>query len=298
MKEVLRVIIEKMQEECVDCGALMFSWEVKRKKENGFTFSLCCSYGSIKLDKFLDPPIQLQKLYLALGKQGKQFRENIRQYNGLVSMASKNITGVRTNFNNTRGPNIFKMSGQMYHLAPSHIFPTGDKKPKFSQIYVYDQDNEIANRIGHATDRKKIDTNTLKIIQKELKEVNFFVQRFKSAADIFEAHPAEKLKMVFKSKGSAGSRKKHMNPDISDVVVIAPGEQTEPRDVILYRNVNDHPNQNETTRMDENHVMYDPTAYPLILPFGDYGFSIDRNIANNSQRNINANLLLISAIYK
>ena len=39
------LIIPKMNEECVDCGALMFPFETKKKKEGGFSFSLCCSYG-------------------------------------------------------------------------------------------------------------------------------------------------------------------------------------------------------------------------------------------------------------
>ena len=109
-----------------------------------------------------------------------------------------------------------------------------------------------------------------------------------SATDVFKANPQKPLKMVFKSKGSAGSKKKYMRPDISDVVVIAPGEQTEPRDVVLYRYKDDHPTKNDTTRIDENHVMYDPAAYPLILPYGDYGFSFDRELYKANKRKLTA----------
>ena len=171
-------VIEKMDEKCIDCGALMFNWETKKKKKKedvGFTFSLCCTYGTVKLDKFRDPPPELYKLCFDQVTRCRQFRENIRLYNGMVSMASKNITGaIMTDFGNTRGPNIFKMSGQMYHLTPSHIFPDDDKQPKFSQIYVYDTNNETNNRVKHAHDKKKVKIDTLKIIEKELKEVNFF----------------------------------------------------------------------------------------------------------------------------
>ena len=288
---VSTAVIEKMNEICVDCGALMFPWEAKKKKKKEdmvYTFSLCCSYGTIKLNNFRDPPPQLSILYMDPGAQCRQFRENIRLYNGMVSMASRNITGAMTNFANTRGPNIFKMSGQMYHLTPSHMFPKDEKQPKFSQIYVYDQNNETDNRLTHAQDKKKVNIDTLKIIQNELKKVNFFVQQFMSAAQVFEANPKKNLKLVFKAKGSKGAKKKHMNPEISDVVVIAPGEQTQPRDVVLYRHKDEHPKQNETTRINENHIMYDPTAYPLILPFGDYGFSIDREIFKTNGRKVTA----------
>ena len=79
-----------------------------------------------------------------------------------------------------------------------------------------------------------------------------------------------------------------MNPDVSDVVVITPGEQTKPRDVVLYRHKVDHPKQNETIRINENHVMYDHTAYPLILPYGDFGFSIDREILKTNNKKVTA----------
>ena len=181
-----------------------------------------------------------------------------------------------------------RISFTVYHLTPSHIFPKGDQQPKFSQIYVYDKENEADNRLRHASDKKQVEVSTLKDIQEELKMVNFFVQQYKSAAEVFQDNPEQSLKMVFKSKGSAGAKKKHMNPDISDVVIIMPGEQTEPRDVVLYRNKDDHPNHNETTRIDQNHVMYDPTAYPLILPYGDYGFSIDREIMKSTGRKVTA----------
>ena len=285
---VLPMNIERMDRHCIDCGALMFPWEISKKKGDDYTFSLCCSYGTIKLEPFKDPPSKLKGLFLNQGKTERQFRENIRGYNGLVSMASKNITGAMTNFGCTRGPNIFKMSGQMYHLTPSHIFPDSTQQPKFSQIYVYDEINEIANRVRHANDKRQIHTDTLKIIQQELKGVNFLVQQFMSAADVFKANPEKPLKMVFKSKGSAGAKKKYMRPDISDVVVIAPGEQTEPRDVVLYRYKNDHPTKNDTTRIDENHVMYDPAAFPIILPYGDYGFSFDRELYKENKRKLTA----------
>ena len=43
--KVETLIIPKMDEVCVDCGALMFPFETKKQKEGGFSFSLCCSYG-------------------------------------------------------------------------------------------------------------------------------------------------------------------------------------------------------------------------------------------------------------
>jgi hypothetical protein len=200
-------------------------------------------------------------------------------------MASKCITGKLTDFSKfkSRGPNIYKMSGQMYHLIPN-LFPVKGKKYKFSQIYVYDnecEEDELDKRMKHVkeNDKKSVKRGTLKLIQEELKEKNPYVTMFNNAAKLFLKNPEKQLKMVIKAKGSIGAKKKKQNPKVQDVVVVAPGEQTEPRDVVLYRTQADHPKKNDTVRIDENHYMYDPTAYPLILPFGDAGFSIDHEYA-------------------
>ena len=93
-------------------------------------------------------------------------------------MPSKCITGKLTDFSKLRskGPNIYKMSGQMYHLIPN-LLPIEGEKCKFSQIYVYDnecEEKELDNRLKHVKENVKqnIDRETLKLIQKELKKIN------------------------------------------------------------------------------------------------------------------------------
>ena len=107
-----------------------------------------------------------------------------------------------TSFENTRGPNIFKMSGQMYHLIPN-LFALDGKKPKFSQIYVYDnecEENELDERLGHVkeNEKKQIKRETLKIIQDELGKHNEYVAKFRNAAKIFKENPEKNLRMVVK----------------------------------------------------------------------------------------------------
>ena len=63
--------------------------------------------------------------------------------------------------------------------------------------------------------------------------------------------------MVIKAKGSIGAKKKKKSPSVQDLVVIDPGEQTEPRDVVLYRSQADHPKKNDTVLINQNHFMYD-----------------------------------------
>ena len=279
-QEVTSVVpfhIEKMDIECSSCHALMFPWEKSKGNGDKRSFSACCDYGKIQLKPFRDPPPKLRSLFDRQTQQSRQFLENIRQYNGLVAMASKNVTGNIVEFHG-RGPRPFKMSGQMYHLTPSAVFPDSGKQPKFSQIFVFDQDNELKNRLQQAKGNEVINKNTLTLIQEELKRVNPLVKSFKSGAEIFKANPSKDLKMVFKAKSSQGAKKRHLNPDVPDVVVVAPGEQTAHRDIVLYRNTADAPNQRNTTRISELHPFYDPSVFVLILLYGDAGFSIDNPI--------------------
>ena len=96
---VERHILPNLTETCIDCGAKMFPWEKSKKKNNvDNTFSLCCSYGAIKLTPFKDPSPKLKELFENMSSQSKQFLSNIRQYNGLVAMASKCITGKLTDY--------------------------------------------------------------------------------------------------------------------------------------------------------------------------------------------------------
>ncbi|GJR16320.1 hypothetical protein Tco_0798972 [Tanacetum coccineum] len=47
-----------------------------------------------------------------------------------------------------RGPYVFKVSGQIYHWIGSLCLPPGEA-PRFLQLYIYDNDNEVENRMRH-----------------------------------------------------------------------------------------------------------------------------------------------------
>ena len=75
---------------CSSCHAVMFPWEMTKKTK---TFSACCRHGTIQLQPFKDPSPSLQTLFDWNTPQSQQFMANIRHYNGLVSMASRSVSG-------------------------------------------------------------------------------------------------------------------------------------------------------------------------------------------------------------
>ncbi|GKF22964.1 hypothetical protein Tco_0075286, partial [Tanacetum coccineum] len=47
-----------------------------------------------------------------------------------------------------RGPYVFKVSGQVYHRIGS-LCPEDGHPPCFLQLYIYDMQNEVGNRMHH-----------------------------------------------------------------------------------------------------------------------------------------------------
>ncbi|KAL5138523.1 ATP-dependent DNA helicase PIF4 [Glycine soja] len=63
-------------------------------------------------------------------------------HTAMCSLGAKIDTSVL----NGKGPSIYKIHGQSCHLIVS-LLPMPEKPPKFAQLYIYDTENEIQNRI-------------------------------------------------------------------------------------------------------------------------------------------------------
>ena len=96
---------------------------------------------------------------------------------------------------NTSGPYCFQISGQVYH-ALSQMQPEHGTKPKFSKIYIYDQANELDNKLQTFQD---LDKAVLKELQEVIKDVNPYAHIYKHAGDIMRANPSEDIKLVLRA---------------------------------------------------------------------------------------------------
>ena len=169
---------------------------------------------------------------------------------------------------------MFKLTGQMYHLL-ANMFPEEGKLAVFSQLYVHDsqEDHRLRNNKN-----SEVDPELLKKLQIMIEENNPMVKFFKQAAQVMKDNKTQDLALLIKAKSNENYKAEYRNPKSEDVSIIVPnsGGNTlkNPRDVILYRRQLDHPNKNKTVRISEFHPFYDPSAYPLLPVFGDYGYEI------------------------
>lgn len=131
---------------CEYCDAFMWFEERARKdRKTNPKFNKCCMQGKVQLPKLRDPPKVLQDLYTNQDSESKNFQENTRAYNMMFAFTSMGGK-IDSSVNKGRGPFTFRLYGQNYHRIGS-LLPTTGSSPKFSQLYIYDTENEVSNRL-------------------------------------------------------------------------------------------------------------------------------------------------------
>ncbi|VDI62821.1 Hypothetical predicted protein [Mytilus galloprovincialis] len=261
--------IGKMDNVCSHCSAHMWKHEIhKGSLHLNAKFSTCCSQGKITIPALLTPPETLKTLLTENTTQAKYFRQNIRAFNSSLAFSS---LGVKEDILKSRGPYTFRISGSVYHRI-GQLFPEPGKDPKFAQIYIYDTDNELANRLLWNSD---LDKDILTDLQTMMHECNPFVHTFKHAADVMKTN--ENFQLILTSDTTKDSRRYNL-PTSSEISVILPGTNTtEPskRDIVLYCRSTNHPEGHNIIHINETHSKYDSLHYVLLFPFGEDGWHID-----------------------
>lgn len=115
----------------------------KRSGSNS-SFSLCCGYGKVHLPTTRKTPDYFWKIFRNKHRKSRNFLSNIRAYNMMFSFTSMGGK-VDSSINNGRGPYVYRLHGQNYHRIGS-LLPIEGSIPKFSQLYIYDTENELSNR--------------------------------------------------------------------------------------------------------------------------------------------------------
>lgn len=134
---------------CQKCNAIV--WVRERSHSDSTTLSrdvsMCCMKGKITLPYMIEPPPFLRQLFNGLHLRSVHFLANIRSYNNLFSFTSMGGK-IETRINHGQGPPHFVISGQNYHRIGC-LLPSDGERPKFCQFYIYDTENELANRMAH-----------------------------------------------------------------------------------------------------------------------------------------------------
>ncbi|XP_076921996.1 uncharacterized protein LOC143583630 [Bidens hawaiensis] len=147
-----------------------------------------------------------------------------------------------TTINRGQCPFVFRLSGQNYHSIGSNQSEPGCK-PKFSQLYIYDTDNELTNRQQIFGDTKNMSTNAanamdLQIIQC-LKEIldsqNVLVNTYRMVRDSLQENPHIDLKLRLIANRQKDGRTNNL-PTTSEVAALIVGDiydSLQPHDILV-----------------------------------------------------------------
>ena len=143
------------------------------------TSSLCCANGQVNLPPLQTLPEPLHQLFVGDTAESSCFQNNSRGYNSAFAFTS---LGVNEDMLQAGGY-CFRVSDTVCHRI-GHLQPNTDgERPKFAQLYMYDTDNEIQNRLNW---NQHLKPDVLHTISSVINGVNPFAQFYTYAANQIE----------------------------------------------------------------------------------------------------------------
>ncbi|XP_020113189.1 uncharacterized protein LOC109727463 [Ananas comosus] len=188
--------------------------------------------------------------------------------------------------NNRPGPYVFRISGQNHHLMGSLLPPDGHP-PKFAQLYIYDTENEINNRIqvfdahgNHSTIDKDIVSDLITMFD----NTNEIVKAFRMARDRFEE--SDYLPIRLRLIGARRECARQYNPpsssEIAGLIIGDLGCADRQRDIVV-----EHKTEG-LKRISDLHPSLMAMQYPILFPYGEDGFMLGIRCNENSRRKTNS----------
>ncbi|XP_024636211.2 uncharacterized protein [Medicago truncatula] len=259
---------------CPWCGAIMWYEErvSKRTDTSNPEFSLCCMQGRIEIAPFKRLPRGLYDLYHNNDKKSKIFLENIRSFNSMFAFTSMGANINSTN-NNGNAPPVFVLNGENYHQIGSLLPKHGDQ-PRFAQLYIYDTDNELSNRmlsVRMEDDKKSIKKTIVKELRHILDNSNSFVKSYRMVRDTLLEDNAPQIKLRILGKRGYDGRRYNL-PTASEVAALVVGDYDAAdfeRDVVVEER------SGLLKRISVFETSYLPLQYPLIFSRGEDEFRRD-----------------------
>ncbi|XP_058726553.1 uncharacterized protein LOC131597912 [Vicia villosa] len=252
--------------ECPSCHASMWYQEHIGNTRHTTVpkFTRCCRSGKVVLPLLNDPPQLLQHLlHNGIRADSKNYQSNIRTYNAMFSFTSPGMK-----FDNTvadgGGPPTLRLHGQTCHRIGTLI--PEDGRPQYVQLYIYDTDNEVDNRLkcfGDNTVTKRDIVSNLKVM---LDECNPHAKAFRMVRDLLKGNAFLDLKLRLISDRPEDGRV-YNTLTVSEVAALIVGDidPNTPRDIII------RARDGHLQKIDEFHPAYLAYQYPLIFLYGEDG---------------------------
>ncbi|CAI9259361.1 unnamed protein product [Lactuca saligna] len=268
---------------CEYCGVLF--WYVERALNMSTAahprYTHCCRGGTVILPYLYRFPSQFTGLY-----ESRSFLKDVRAYNSMFLMTSFGAN-VDDDINDSRGPYVFKVSGQISHKIRS-LLPDPAKGPRFLQLYLFDIDHEVENRLRDfdGPGSNTLDSTVINYLSRFLAESNEYARTFKNAKQMAEEMELESY--AVRLFNHIEDRRYDL-PLPGSLGCIVNGDDTTSTtyDIII------HSHHGHPQRISKLHPSYMPLQYPPLFPFGEEGWSPRLKLANRrgaSAQNLTMNM--------
>lgn len=249
---------------CEYCGATFWYGErLKSHSQRGrLRYGKCCAGGQLYLRNERDPPTYFKELF-----KDKHFLDNIRAYNQMFSMVSFGAD-MDDSINNGRAPYVFRISGEIHHWIGT-LCPSNDDDPRFMQLYVYDTQNEVKNRMEPFGGKEKsnLKVEIVEGLIQILDQHNELVQVFRTARDKCNEGNVPEFKIQLYNVVAA---REYQLPSSGTLgaIVLEPdaNSQTDFDMIIEYKD-------KQPKRINKLHSSYMSLQFPLLFVYGQPGYN-------------------------
>ncbi|KAH1034361.1 hypothetical protein GYH30_054672 [Glycine max] len=153
--------------------------------------------------------------------------------------------------------------------------------PKFAQLYIYDTDNEVKNRLAQNPIKDILDEEIIIGIKNMLDKHNRYAQKFRMARDKLQSLAICDLKLKLISDRQSDERLYNLSNTVKVAALIVGDEHTgNKRDIIIEKQTG------VLKRINELHPAYLSLQYPLLYPKGEDDYR--SNILHKDHLNIHA----------
>ena len=250
----------KMDKKCTDCSALHFAKEKKN----------CCHGGKVLLPPLAPYPEEMRELLMSRNGDSRNFLRNIRQFNSSMAFAS---FGANVVYPPGRGPDVFRIHGQIYHRSGS-LIPQEDTTPSFSQLYIIEGKSALEARLQQDMN-KRCRRDIMVTLTTVLNRVSPYAAAYKYMDEAVKEEEdraaaagtvPKRVTMVIK-KGH--DQRRYNDPSRDEVAAIFVSEDGSPpgeRDIVVY------PRDQPPSKISYLSANIDPMTYPIFFPRGDLGW--------------------------
>ncbi|XP_075096389.1 uncharacterized protein LOC107763668 [Nicotiana tabacum] len=154
------------------------------------------------------------------------------------------------------------------------LLPPEGSSPKFAQLYIYDIENEVENRIhaiSHGEMNNQLHAEIVNKLKQMLDDNNVLAKSFKMVRDQFQTDGTSNVRLRLIGKRGSDGRRYNL-PTVSEVVSLIVGdfEQTRSdKDIIV------ESQSGQLQRINELNAAYFGLQYPLLFPYGEDGYQED-----------------------